>query len=216
MQKSSKGVSVIGGADGPTSVFVIKQTAKKPLKLYIRNLIYKYRGKRAVKRIVPGAHTLSEMIAYATETYAAVELDENHKRYAMKRDCMKESLVVRFRPDLLGEWKDIPFVATENEEEMQYWIQQWQKRSEYIVSIPDDELSMDFHIYEIEIKGGRVELDVDYTWNEFQISYSGKKTKALKKMKKIAQDLAMYYGVTEEDIQNRTERYASLHALLSH
>ena len=69
MQKSNKGVSVIGGADGPTSAFLIKQTTKKSLKRYIRNLIYKYRGKRVVKRIVPSVHTLSEVIAYATGAF---------------------------------------------------------------------------------------------------------------------------------------------------
>lgn len=215
-KNGSRNIDVIGGADGPTSVYLIKQTKKKSFRRYVRNLIYKYKGKRAEKAIVPGTHTLTELIDYATDIYAAVELDKSHRRYTMRRDSMKESLVVRFRPDLLGEWKDIPFVETENQEEMKYWSQRWEKRSEYIASIPDEALSMDFHIHEIEILNGRVELDIDYTWNEFQISYSGKKKRAIKIAKKIALDLAMYYGVTADDIKNRTERYKSLLACLSH
>jgi len=74
---------------------------------------------------------------------------------------------------------------------------------------------MDYHLYEIQKDGGRVELEIDYVWNEFSISYSGRKN-SMKQVKKIAQDLVMYYGVTEEDIQNRTERYRLLHATLSH
>ena len=212
----SRAINIIGGADGPTSVYLTKQTGRKPLKHHVRNLIYKYRGKRAEKRIVPDAHTLTELIEYATNRYAAVELDRNHKRYIMQRGYMKESLILKFRPELLGEWKDIPFVATENEEEMKYWCQQWNRRSEYISNLPNDIFPMDFHVYEIVIQNGRVELDIDYTWNEFQISYSGKKKSAMKRVKKTAQDLAVYYGVTENDIRDRTERYISLLACMSH
>ena len=37
----------------------------------------------------------------------------------------------------------------------------------------------------------------------------------MKKFKKIARDLYSYYGVTEEDIINKTERYSSLVTSLS-
>lgn len=214
-KRGSRGVGVIGGEDGPTSVYLIKQSGKKSLKRYIMNLIYKYKGKRAEKTIVPGAHTLPEVVAYATEVYAAEELDNSHRRYASKRDCMKESLIARHRPDLLGKWKDIPFVETENKAEFNYWIQQYQKREEHIASIPDSEISMDFHVYEIKIQGGRLELELDYAWNELRVCYSGNK-KAIRKLKKIAQELAVYYGVTADDIADRTERYTSLLASLSH
>ena len=54
-----------------------------------------------------------------------------------------------------------------------------------------------------------VEIEVDYTWNIFGISYSGNKS-VIKRFKKIARDLYCYYGVSEEDIKNRTKRYSSL------
>lgn len=209
----NKAVGVIGGADGPTSVYLTKQ--KKPLRHYVRNLIYKYKGKRAEKIIVPGTHTLAELNDYATDRYAALELDKSHKRYIMQQACMKESIVIRYRPDLLGDLREIPIAETMDVEALRQCNELWQKRSQYIKSIPNVELGMDYHIYEIQVQGGRVELEIDYTWNEFRISYSGHK-KAKRKVKKIAQDLAVYYGVTEEDIQNRTERYLSLHASLSH
>ena len=40
-------------------------------------------------------------------------------------------------------------------------------------------------------------------------------TLLMKKFKKIARDLYSYYGVTEEDIINKTERYSSLVTSLS-
>ena len=59
-----------------------------------------------------------------------------------------------------------------------------------------------------------VEIEVDYTWNIFGISYSGNKS-VIKMFKKIARDLYCYYGVGEEDIKNRTKRYSSLVTELS-
>ena len=60
----------------------------------------------------------------------------------------------------------------------------------------------------------RLLWEVDYTWNIFGISYSGNKS-VIKRFKKIARDLYCYYGVSEEDIKNRTKRYSSLVTELS-
>ena len=38
-EKSKSKVSIIGGADGPTSIFIAGRTRKKPLKVRIRNKI---------------------------------------------------------------------------------------------------------------------------------------------------------------------------------
>ena len=46
------------------------------------------------------------------------------------------------------------------------------------------------------------------------VSYSGNKA-VMKKFKKIAKDLRSYYGVTEDDIKNKTQRYSSLITELS-
>lgn len=43
-QKSKNGVSIIGGADGPTSVFIAGHSKKQPLKLRIKNSIYRYKS----------------------------------------------------------------------------------------------------------------------------------------------------------------------------
>ena len=37
-EKSKSEVSIIGGADGPTSIFIAGRTRKKPLKVRIRNI----------------------------------------------------------------------------------------------------------------------------------------------------------------------------------
>ena len=73
---------------------------------------------------------------------------------------------------------------------------------------------MDFHIYEIKTEDGRMEMDIDFKWDIFGMSYSGNK-RAMKKLEKISRELHLYYGVSEEDIRKETKRYSSLLTVLS-
>ena len=91
---------------------------------------------------------------------------------------------------------------------------QFLARRELIDSIPNEKMPMDFHIYEISSGRARLEMEIDFRWDVFGISYSGSK-KEMKQFKKIARDLYLYYGVSEEDIRNKTDRYHSLLATLS-
>lgn len=51
----------------------------------------------------------------------------------------------------------------------------------------DDVISMSFHLYEIRIGDGSLEMEIDYIWNIFSISYYGNKKvmKSLRKFQKI-------------------------------
>ncbi len=175
--QNKNAVSIIGGADGPTSVYLAGRTGKKPLKIRIWNYIYKCRGRRAAKRIVAGSHTLTEVIAYAKDTYHASECDTTKRKYVESQRDLNEHII-------------------------------------RMTKTTDQEITMDFHVYEIKVGDGVLDIEVDYIWEIFGVSYSGSK-KVVKKLKKIAQDLYIYYGVTEEDIKNESERHSSLLAILS-
>lgn len=73
---------------------------------------------------------------------------------------------------------------------------------------------MDCHLYEIRIDDDYLEVEVDYNRNILAISYSGSKA-VMKRFKEISRDLYSYYGVTEGDIKNKTERYSALVTELS-
>ena len=213
-EKSQNTVSIIGGADGPTSVFIAGRSGKKPLKVRIRNCIYKYKQGRAEKKIVPGAHSLEEVVAYAKDNYDVMEMDGSRKQYVEQRKNLKENLVIRYKPELSGDMKELSKPDIYNKETLRKFFDQIQERSEMIAEIPDSEIRMDFHIYEIKIGDNYLEMEIDYNWNIFTVSYCGEK-KAMKQLKKIARDLYIYYGVSEEDIRKRTERYSALLAILS-
>lgn len=158
-EMSSGTIGIIGGADGPTSVYIGGKKKRIPLKNKIRNKIYRWKRKRAEKKITAGARTLEEVVSYAVERYDAVEAVIPRKMYDLQNN-------------------------------------------------------MDFHIYEIKVGEGRVEIEMDYDKGVFGISYSGSK-KVIKQMKEIVKDLYVYYGVSEDDIRNKSERYHALLAILS-
>lgn len=208
-EKSASAVSIIGGADGPTSVFLAGNTGKRPLKIRIRNFLYKCKRKQVAKRIVPGAHSLEEVITYAKTKYSAIEIDTTQYNYIEQRKSLKESLIITHKPDLLGDMKDIPKPTDYTEESVREFYNQLEFRRKMIFQIPDEEIPMDFHIYQITINDGRMEIEIDYKWNIFGVSYSGSK-KVMKELRKIACDLYLYYGITKEDIENNTNRYSAL------
>ncbi len=146
--------AIIGGADGPTSVFIAGRKKKIPLKYRMKNRLYQWKSKRAAQKITAGAGTLQEVVAYAVQKYGAQERNSG------------------------------------------------------------EQMPMDFHVYEVNMGEGRLEMEVNYCGNIFGVSYSGKK-KFMKQMHEIAKDLYLYYGVSEEDIKQKSQRYHSLLAILS-
>ena len=90
-EKSKSKVSIIGGADGPTSIFIAGRTRKKPLKVRIRNIIYRYRRKIVEKKVVADVHTLDELVQYAMNTYNLIETNSTERKYIEQRKNRKES-----------------------------------------------------------------------------------------------------------------------------
>ena len=104
-QKSKNGVSIIGGADGPTSIFIAGPSEKQPLKVRIKNSIYRYKRIKVEKTIVANPHSLSETVQYAKEKYGLTETAPGNREYIEQIKCLKESLILQHEPELLGEMK---------------------------------------------------------------------------------------------------------------
>ena len=191
---SKQSIAIIGGSDGPTSVFVTGRKNGIHIKHSIKNRIYRWKGKQAAKRITAGERTLSEVVTYAVKRYNAVEADLTKRKYATQKNCLKESLVSRFRPELLEDLVEVIRPDDYTPETVKALQEQFQARRERIEAISEEAMPMDFHIYEIILGDGRLELEIDYHWDVFGVSYSGNK-KTMKRMKEIAKDLYLYYGV---------------------
>ena len=212
--KSKSGVSIIGGADGPTSIFIAGRAQKRPLKVRIRSILYRFKRKRAEKKVVAGEHTLDELVQYAKNSYNLIETNSSERKYIEQQNNLKESLILQHKPEILGEMKDIPKPNIYNEKSIREYLCKIEARREMIAEMPDNVIPMKFHLYEIRIGDDSLEMDIDYIWNIFAISYSGNK-KVMKQFQKISKDLYIFYGVSEDDIKKKTERYLSLVTVLS-
>ncbi len=69
-------------------------------------------------------------------------------------------------------------------------------------------------VYEIKEGEDLLYIEIDDTAGTFGISFSGNK-KTVKCFQEITKDLYTYYGVSEKDIEEKTERYLSLLCVLS-
>lgn len=212
--KSKSGVSIIGGADGPTSIFIAGRAQKRPLKVRIRSILYRFKRKRAEKKVVAGEHTLDELVQYAKNSYNLIETNSSERKYIEQQNNLKESLILQHKPEILGEMKDIPKPNIYNEKSIREYLYKIEARREMIAEMPDNVIPMNFHLYEIRIGDDSLEMNIDYIWNIFAISYSGNK-KVMKQFQKISKDLYIFYGVSENDIKKKTERYLSLVTALS-
>lgn len=214
--KSKQHTTIIGGQDGPVSIFIAGKgdDFKMPLKDRIRNKRNQIRRKRAEKKIQPTAHTKEETITYAREKYGFLPLDETKRKYKSTKNGIREGIICEHRPDLLGEYSHIRTPDITDKKSLQEWYSLLQERDRIIESISDDEVPMDFQMYELLIGEGYLEMALDFRWDIFGVSYGGDR-KHMKKFRRIAQDLYSYYGVTEEDIKNKTKRYYALVCALS-
>lgn len=218
-KNGASSVGIIGGADGPTSVFIAGKKRKLPLKQRIKqswdNYWYKKRRAKVEKKIVANPHNLEEVIQYMQEKYNAQEIATDSKRYIRERKNLKESLILKYNPELL---KDLPKLEPPkdmNEESIKAYLDEVNKYTEQASQVPEEIFPMDFHIYEIHFEGiGDMHFTVEKKWNVLSGGYSGK-TKNMKKLAKIDKDIYEYYGVTEEDIKRKSERYSLLVTVLA-
>ena len=72
MKKNAQSVSIIGGSDGPASIFLVGNKQKeKNLIIRLENTLRKkrhqHRLEKARRSIKPGTHTLDETISYMKE-----------------------------------------------------------------------------------------------------------------------------------------------------
>lgn len=212
--------TVIGGADGPTSIFLAGKGRDKNIFRRIRNdcRTKRYQGRRrkAEKSIVPGVHSMMELAQYMKEKYGAVEMDTREEAFQKRRNQMKYSLLRQERPDLVGE-EDMP-PSPENMEDadaVREWfgkLAEMEKRGEEIAAaLPEEVFPVDYHIYCIDLGDSHMEIETESGRGLLGASASGSQ----KQFQAVMKDIYLYYGVTQKDIEEKTDRYHRLVTELS-
>ena len=214
MGRGAGSVSIIGGADGPTSIFIAGKGGKVKLTTRIQNYLRRLKRNRIKKRITANPHTLEEVVEWLKREHGAVEVSQQSHNYMEQKQFLKASLIMRHRPDLLGELINLEPPEGEDVEALKAFCEKIQERRNRAAEIADDIFPIDFHIYQIKwSENDRMRIGVETVWQVLDGSFSGDK-KTRKQLEKLFKRLYLYYGVTAEDIKNETERYKSLLGVL--
>lgn len=219
MKKSVNSCKVIGGADGPVSVFVLGRENGQNLCTQIKRVFmqhrYQRRRKKAIRKITANPHTLDEVVSYIIGKYNAVEVSAESRRYAEQRKNCKASLVQKFNPELLGESWVVDRPDVSDEKSVREFLERVDSLQEKAASISEELFWMDYHLYHFNYKEyGEVYVEIEKNHEFISTSSSAHKGK-IKLVNRAVNDIYLYYGVSEEDIAEKTERYNELVTVLA-
>ena len=197
---------IIRGADGPTAVSVIKRNSKLTLKQKIGRLKYNVKRAYVEATIKAKGHSIDEVMDYIVNVHGFSEIvnDEVHQEY----EELRASFILQYAPELLDEYATMPKLKSESKEDIQAHIKQFQVRQQMAREIPTTEFDIDFHKFQIAFDdiNDNMYIIVEKRYAYIGGGVSGDK-KVMRRFHRIFKDVHRYYGVTDEDIKNKTKRY---------
>jgi len=216
MAKGNSAVSVIGGAEGPTSVFVVKKNSKLTLRQKIERIKNKIKRNYIEKTLKPQSHNLDEVIEYIVNKYGFIELDKNSDEIKEEYNQMRASFIMQYAPELLGEYAATPQLKSESQEDVRTHLEQIQERMQKALVIPSTDFDIDYHKFKKECGdiNDNMHIIIEKRFEYIGGGASGNK-KVTKKFRHIYRDIYRYYGVTDEDIRLKSERYKDVVRTLS-
>jgi len=225
LQKATDGTSIIGGADGPTAIGIIGYDKNQPILLrWKRSLsLWMYRNKRrkVSKKIRPGSHTTEEVFRFMKERYNAYEATTDYPMYEHKKKQVRFSLIQKEMPELFEEDCGMRLLETVDfgddilRNEWINNIREWtMKREEKMNSLPEDVLRIDYHLFVVDNGDEKIEIEFEDRHGIVGCSWSSAKGNR-KKVNQMVKDIHLFYGVSQEDIEQTTERYNALVAMLA-
>lgn len=148
MKKSASAASVIGGADGPTSVFVLKKDAKLTLRQKMGRL--KNRAKRfyVEKTLKCEGHSMDEVMEYIVNRYGFVEVAEASDEAAEEYNQMRASFIIQYAPELLGEYALPPQLKSESPKDVEVYFKQSEERMKKALEVAPAVFDIDFHKFQ--------------------------------------------------------------------
>ena len=216
MKKIASAVSVIGGTDGPTSVFLLKKNAKLTLRQKIQRTKNKINRFYVGKTLSCESHSLDEVMEYIVNRYGFVEVDKDSGEFAEEYQQMRASFIIQYAPELLGESTACSKLKSELPEDVEVYIRQSEERMQRAMEIPSTEFDIDFHKFKKSFDdiNDNMHIVIEKKYAYIGGGVAGNK-KVVKRFQRIYKDVYRYYGVTKEDKVSKSERYKDVVRTLS-
>ncbi len=210
MNKKASAVTVIGGADGPTSVLILGEKQKKTFRQKLWQFRYRIRKYFAEKGIKPESHSIDEVITYLVNECGLTEIDRNILENSEEYSDLRASNVLRFQPDLLGEFTRIEPPKNKEPEIIQEYMKKVDEQRQLALAVPREVFDIDMHKFIRKYDNENYNMDIIVETRFICIEGNAVGKKPIRDMKKIMKKAYKYYGVTQEDIDNKSERYREL------
>lgn len=206
--------SKIGRADGPTSVFILQKNAKLTLKQKFQKMKYNFKRSHVEKNLLAKSHTLDEVMDYIVNTHDFIKADGDEVLEEYRE--MRASFLIRYAPELLGEDATILQLKSTEDKDVREFMEKSKLRIKKAMEVPVTEFDIDFHKFTKDLgdSKGEIHFIIEKRYGHIGGGFSGSK-KLLKKFERIQKDIFRYYGVTKEDIENKSERYNDVVRILS-
>ncbi len=210
-KKKASSVSLIGGADGPTSVFLIGgKDLKRTLKQKIQRELFTLRKRHIAKSLKANPHTMEEVIEYAENKWGYTAISRESKEYKTEYVQMRVAFILQYNPELLGKFKDYPELKGKDEDSVNHFMMLINQRQKAAEDIPTELFDIDLCIMETNEAEFTSKLILEKKYGYIGASASGKSRKAMKRHHRMFRDVYQYYGVTQTDIDTQTKRYEEL------
>lgn len=208
--KAAVSADAIGGADGPTSYFLLGgKNAKPTLRQRLHKLRYEFRKKRVVKALKPNPHSMDEVADYIINELGFSEVDKDEAEYKTEYYQMRASFILMYKPELLGELAEIPKLECHDEEGIKQMMAEIERRQKAAEEIPSESFDIDLHIFEKNDEENHTKIIMEKNYGYIGGSASGS-ANSVKRYNKVYRKVYEYYGVTQKDIDEKSKRYTEV------
>ena len=210
-----KVITRIEGSDGPTAVFVTGKSERKiSLKHRIQRFINKSRRAYIEKNIKADAHTLDQVCEYIVNVLGYREIDSNQPEYQEEYNEMRASYILQYKPEILGKLANVPDLTDHTEEAIKEYLELMKSRQEAAKEIRTEIFDIDFHKF-IKVDGdNEAHFIIEKTKDYIGGGASGN-TETVRRHNREFKQVYRYYGVSQEDIDKKTERYEEVIRMLA-
>ncbi len=207
-KKAVSQVSIIGGADGPTSVFILGQNKSRLLfRQKLHKMLYDIRKRYIMRGIKANPHSLDEVTDYI-KSKGYKELDEDTMEYKIEYRQMRASFLLQYKPQLLGGLAEFPKLEEHSTEAVNEFMEQMEQRRKAAEEVPRELFDIEMHILDKHDDNTSSRIVIEKKYGYIGGSASGEKN--LKEYHKLFREVYKYYGVSQEDIDQKTKRYEEL------
>ena len=207
MSENTSTEKQIGKPDGPTAYFVIGGKNHKPtLKQRFQKWRFNKKKARVAKKVKANPHTLDEVCEYIKTSLGFEELSQESKVYQHEYKELRVGFLMQYAPQLLGEHRKRLQLAGESEEEIREFMDAVEAQKQVALQVPEEDFDIDFRMFKKKFGDGEQHILIEKRYAYIGGGASGN-TKTVKQFKKVFRTVHCYYGVTKEDLENKTRRY---------